>query len=642
MTLGGAVTLAAGIDQLNINTFDGNDNIDLDLAVVGLKKVIDAGAGNDTVNLLGVAVDPADPVIYGGDGDDTIIGSPNIDLIFGGRGNDILIGAGGSDQLFGEDGNDTFGNASIVGNGVADDAGNDQFHGGAGSDTFVWEPGDGSDTIEGGAAESDVLVFFGGAGAETFNVFAKLSDPSRAILARNTGNIVMDLAGVDQINLQGNAGADSYVVGRANNGDLGAVVAPTAPYVDPTASLSDLSTTEIRVINITEAADAADNVFVDGRPSDDNLTVTVESAATGVLRVAGLPYDVRVIGATVADRLTIRGNEGNDEIKAVNASGAAALNVEAVIGITLAGGSGNDTLSADAILIGGIGNDNLEGGDGDDQLFGNQGDDTLFGGGGLDQLFGNEGDDTFLISDGIDTFDGGAGFDTILIRGSAANDVIDVTQMTPTTLFHSVGGVAQTDQLVLNGTSRTIERVYIDGDAGADVIRVMWGDALGVDAGDNAVRFDIDGGAGTRDRLGVEDIGTGDLILYERGTTDDSGTMTIGIGNAEPLVANFLNIEVAQPITVAAVTWSCSSTIHSSSTMRALWRLTWVPTVRSTWTQRSILAPIPISASRPIKTGTELSLKRPVCWTSKSTSARLDRYLAAGQVCLTQVTWIFK
>ncbi len=353
VTLGGAVTLAAGIDQLNINTFDGNDNIDLDLAVVGLKKVIDAGAGNDTVNLLGVAVDPADPVIYGGDGDDTIIGSPNIDLIFGGRGNDILIGAGGSDQLFGEDGNDTFGNASIVGNGVADDAGNDQFHGGAGSDTFVWEPGDGSDTIEGGAAESDVLVFFGGAGAETFNVFAKLSDPSRAILARNTGNIVMDLAGVDQINLQGNAGADSYVVGRANNGDLGAVVAPTAPYIDPTASLSDLSTTEIRVsTSLKQPTLRTMSLSMDD--SDDNVTVTVESAATGVLRVAGLPYDVRVIGATVADRLTIRGNEGNDEIKAVNASGAAALNVEAVIGITLAGGSGNDTLSADAILIGGL------------------------------------------------------------------------------------------------------------------------------------------------------------------------------------------------------------------------------------------------------------------------------------------------
>ncbi len=53
------------------------------------------------------------------------------------------------------------------------------------------------------------------------------------------------------------------------------------------------------------------------------------------MRVAGLPYDVRVIGATTADRLTIRGNEGSDVIKTINPTGAGALNVESIIGITL-------------------------------------------------------------------------------------------------------------------------------------------------------------------------------------------------------------------------------------------------------------------------------------------------------------------
>ncbi len=38
--VGGSVTLTAGLDQLNINTNDGNDNIDLDLALTGLKKVM--------------------------------------------------------------------------------------------------------------------------------------------------------------------------------------------------------------------------------------------------------------------------------------------------------------------------------------------------------------------------------------------------------------------------------------------------------------------------------------------------------------------------------------------------------------------------------------------------------------------------
>ena len=49
---------------------------------------------------------------------------------------------------------------------------------------------------------------------------------------------------------------------------------------DPTATLSDLSTTEVRVVNVnlaTVAAAAADQVFVDGRPLDDNLLISVES-----------------------------------------------------------------------------------------------------------------------------------------------------------------------------------------------------------------------------------------------------------------------------------------------------------------------------------------------------------------------------
>ena len=527
VTLVGAVTIGAGIDQLDIMTFGGNDNIDLDLAVTGLAKFINAGAGNDTVNLLGVAVDPADPTIEGGDGDDFIIGSPNADSIFGGKGNDILVGAGGVDQIYGEDGSDIFGNPSAIANGIADDAGNDFLHGGTGSDLFIWEPGDGSDVIEGGAGDADGLAFFGGAGAEVFNVFAKSSDPARAILFRSTGNITIDMAGIDQINVQGNAGADAYVVGRANNGDAGNVVAPTSPYVDPTASLSDLSTTEVRIVNIIEAADAADSVFVDGRPTDDNLTVTVESPLTNVLRVAGLPYDIRIAGSTTADRLTVRGNEGNDTIKAINSSVA----VESLVGITFAGGAGNDSLSADAILIGGNGDDYLEGGVGDDQLFGNAGEDTFVGGAGND------------------TFDGGDDFDTILVVGTLGNDVIDISQTADVTLIETVNGVAETDTLVLNAGARTVERVSVNAGAGSDTIRVQWADVLGTDANVNSLRVDVDGGAGsTSDRLGVIDLGTGDLVLYQRGTTDDSGAMSIGPGNTEALVVNFSGIEVAQPV----------------------------------------------------------------------------------------------
>ncbi len=534
ITLGEEVTIGAGIDEVTIDTRDGNDNVDLDLTLAGLKKVVQLGSGNDIANLAGVVIDPADPVIYGGDGDDVIVGSPNIDWVYAGTGNDILIGAGGADQLYGEDGNDIFGNPSAVANGVADDTGNDTFHGGSGSDIFVWEPGDGSDTIEGGAGEADQLLFFGGAGNETFNVFAKVSDPSRAILFRNTGNITMDMAGVDSITVTGNAGSDSYVVGRSNNGDAGDDAPNTTTYADPTATLSDLSTTEVRVVSIVEGLDAPDQVFVDGLATNDSITVSVDGATTNGLRVSGLPYAIRISGSNTADRLTIRGNGGDDLLKTENPSGGGTASVEALIGITMAGGAGNDTLSADAILIGGIGNDKLIGGAGDDQLF------------------GNDGDDTFIGGSGNDTIDGGTGTDTIWIAGTAGNDAIDVFQSSATNLQHTVNGDIQNDTLVLNAGTRTVERVYVDALGGADTIRIRWDDALGIDGNLNALRMDVDGGDGpNQDRLGVVDVGIGDLILYEKGYADDSGTMTIGPGNNEPLVASFVHVETAQPIAAA-------------------------------------------------------------------------------------------
>ncbi|MDB5391564.1 MAG: hypothetical protein JWM11_7210, partial [Planctomycetaceae bacterium] len=152
---GGAVTLGTGLDQLNISTFGGDDTVTL--TGLAISKTIDAGAGNDRV-VLSASIDAT---ILGGSGDDTLIGSAGNDIIYGGDGNDILIGGGGVDQEYGEAGNDQFGDLSLSGNGVADDPGADFLFGGDGIDTFVWEPGDGSDLVQGGDAGTDVLRFIG-------------------------------------------------------------------------------------------------------------------------------------------------------------------------------------------------------------------------------------------------------------------------------------------------------------------------------------------------------------------------------------------------------------------------------------------------------------------------------------------------
>ena len=81
------------------------------------------------------------------------------------------------------------------------------------------------------------------------------------------------------------------------------------------------------------------------------------------------------------------------------------------------------------------------------------------------------------------------------------------------------------------------------------MITVTWQDALGVDAQTNSLRFEVVGGADyTRDRLGVIDAGTGDLVLYRIGESGDTGSMTVGPANAEPLEAVFQGIEYAEPV----------------------------------------------------------------------------------------------
>src|SRR5204862_8310737 len=84
--------------------------------------------------------------------------------------------------------------------------------GNTGSDTFIWNPGDGSDVIEGGSDESDVLLFNGAAAAETFTRSPGATSNTRLLLTRDIGGISMDVAGVEQVNVNGLGGGDTFTV----------------------------------------------------------------------------------------------------------------------------------------------------------------------------------------------------------------------------------------------------------------------------------------------------------------------------------------------------------------------------------------------------------------------------------------------
>ncbi len=67
---------------------------------------------------------------------------------------------------------------------------------GTGDDTFVWDPGDGNDVVEGGA-DQDELRFNGSAGRRDVHRCRRAEHG--CLFTRNIGNILMDVDDVEAV-----------------------------------------------------------------------------------------------------------------------------------------------------------------------------------------------------------------------------------------------------------------------------------------------------------------------------------------------------------------------------------------------------------------------------------------------------------
>src|SRR5262249_22132459 len=86
--------------------------------------------------------------------------------------------------------------------------GDDTLIGSQGNDEFLWNPGDGSDTID-GQGGLDALTFNGSDAAENL-VLARSGSHVR--LTSDVGNVTMDLSAVDGIQVNALGGADTITV----------------------------------------------------------------------------------------------------------------------------------------------------------------------------------------------------------------------------------------------------------------------------------------------------------------------------------------------------------------------------------------------------------------------------------------------
>ncbi len=226
VVLGTAPNVAtSSVTSIVVKGGDDTNNVDLSLvtnltypSLTGIRPIfVDGGNGDDTI--LGSPT-YGDSVL-GGDGADTINGQGGNDSVDGGNGKDSITGGDGADSLTGGDGSDT----------ITGDLGNDKIFGGNHADSIT--AGDGDDNVDAGQSNDTVL---GGIGNDTINggdgqdsLSGEVGNDS--ILGGGDADIIS--GGADNDTLTGQSGndtvsgddADDQVFGGAGNdsvsGDLG-------------------------------------------------------------------------------------------------------------------------------------------------------------------------------------------------------------------------------------------------------------------------------------------------------------------------------------------------------------------------------------------------------------------------------------
>ena len=213
----------------------------------GAADVIYAGEGNDHA--------------WGGMGNDVIFGEGGNDYLVGDEGNDILMGGAGQDTIFGGTGEDI-----LIGG-----TENDILNGGDGRDIYIFNRGDGGDTVYDSKADNNIFRFGAGISASDITL--------------NLGSLKLNLGNGDEIHI---ANFDQNDVFNSS-------------------SISSFEFDDGTVLTTTELL--ARGFDLDGTAGADTLTGT-----NTIDRISGLGGDDALYGGDGND--TLDGGAGNDRIYA--------------------------------------------------------------------------------------------------------------------------------------------------------------------------------------------------------------------------------------------------------------------------------------------------------------------------------------
>ncbi|QLE44842.1 calcium-binding protein [Nostoc sp. C052] len=238
-----------------------------------------------------------------------LTGTPNADILTGTASNNTITGLAGNDTITGNKGNDTL-------------------TGGSGQDRFVYNLGDGTDTI----------TDFGGVG--------KGANPSAAVIAAT-----------DTLKFQGSGLTARKLLLTNNGGNL--EISFESVLNSPKVILQNFALENLENLRISGGARVdLGNILFDGQ-------TTIQESFDA--------FDANIVQFSIARQNTVSFfNNLNNIVDGLNNSDDVINGQEG--DDTIRGNSGND------LLRGGVGNDNLAGGVGNDILIGGAGNDILTGG----------------------------------------------------------------------------------------------------------------------------------------------------------------------------------------------------------------------------------------------------------------------
>ncbi|MEM7238117.1 MAG: matrixin family metalloprotease [Pseudomonadota bacterium] len=463
----------ADLQNLTANSGDAAGDVFVSVENLVGSRQSDVLIGDQSNNLIAGGL--GNDAHFGRDGNDLFIDGGGIDLYNGGSGTDLVSFAGSARGVGVRlDGKASFGGAagdrftaieSVTGSRFKDTfAGNasanlfnglggpDNFFGGAGSDTVVFN------TLSVGVgARLDGFASFGGAAGATFNSIENVTGTRlNDVLVGNAGNNLLDgFEGVDTF--FGGAGTDtaSYVSALRGVGvRLDGLASFGNASGDRLVSIENVTGSRFNDVLVGNAGKNVLDGFVGddtffGNGGSDTVSYARAAAAVGarldgganfgdaggdrlvsIENLVGSRFNDVLVGNGAGNLLdgfvgddTFFGGAGFDTVSYVRAAKAVGARLD---GLASFGDAAGDRLISIENLIGSRFNDVLVGNAGINRLEGGAGNDTYFGGGGADQFVYSLGGGADRVADFADDVDtlvlSGLGFGSVASALAAARE----------------------------------------------------------------------------------------------------------------------------------------------------------------------------------------------------------------------------